>query len=312
MSKTDPLRYFRRASFSTGEIARIRTFVRENGTSMILPYDQFMEHDTRHLDAKSGEDAARPEFVMELGEKAKFNAVAFHIGISERYWSKIEGRLPLILKVNGKTSIPSDGQALSTFTSYVEDAVRLGAVGVGYTLYYGSPRQDEDLPQLASVRKACERFGLPLIVWAYPRGDAINAKGGRDSSYALESAARMAMEMGATIVKSNLPKAGPEGFLTNEKIPQYYRDLEATLAKLPKAEQKKERARRVVAATQGIPVLFSGGDGKTDDEVIENAKACAEGGCWGFIIGRNSWKRPMNDALALVDKVRGVLDAAQK
>ena len=313
MSQSDPLRYFRRAHFSTGELARVRTFVRENGTSMILPYDQFIEHDTRHLEAeKTGADPARPETILELGTKANFNAVAFHIGVSERYWAK-SNHLPLILKVNGKTSIPSDAQALSTYTSHVEDAVRLGAVGVGYTLYYGSPRQDEDLPQLANVRKACERFGLPLIVWAYPRGEAMEAKGGRDSSYALESAARMAMEMGATIVKSNLPKAPGESFVKNEKVPAYYRELEADhLSKMPAAEQKIERARRVVAATQGIPVLFSGGDGKNEKEVVENARACAQGGCFGFIIGRNSWKRPMNDALKLVEQVRGVLDEAQK
>lgn len=313
MSQTDPLRYFRRAHFSAGELARVRTFVRENGTSMILPYDQFIEHDCRHLEAEAkGADPARPETILELGERANFNAVAFHIGISERYWSKAGGKLPLILKINGKTSIPSDAQALSTHTSSVEDAVRLGAVGVGYTLYYGSPRQDEDLPQLAAVRKACERFGMPLIVWAYPRGEAIDAKGGRNSSYALESAARLAMEMGATIVKSNLPAPVGDDFIKNEKIPGYYRELEADhLSKLAPAEQKTERARRVVNATQGVPLLFSGGGGKSDEDVVENARACAQGGCFGFIIGRNSWKRPMDEAIKLVGQVRGLLDEAQ-
>lgn len=306
---TDPLRFFRRASFSAGELARVRTFVRDNGTSMILPYDQFVEHDMRHIEA--GEFAARPEHILELGEAAKFNAVAFHYGISARYWPKTDGKLPLIVKVNGKTSIPSDSKALSTHTSFVEDAVRLGAVAIGYTLYYGSPRQDEDLPQLAMVRQACERFGMPLIVWAYPRGEAINEKGGRDSSYALESAARLAMEMGATIVKSNLPKAGPEGFEKNEKIPAYFRELEAELRKMPSEEQKTERARRVVAATQGIPVLFSGGGGKSEQEVVENARACARGGCFGFIIGRNSWKRPKDEAVKLVEQVRSLLDEQQ-
>ncbi len=73
----DPLRFFRRASFSAGELARVRTFVRDNGTTMILPYDQFIEHDMRHIEA--GKDAARPEYILELGEAADFDAVAFHI-----------------------------------------------------------------------------------------------------------------------------------------------------------------------------------------------------------------------------------------
>ncbi len=309
MSQKAPLRFFRRARFSKGELGRVGSFTRANGTTLILPYDQFIEHDMRHIEA--GPDAARPEFILELGEAAGFNAVAFHIGIARRYWAKSKKRLPLILKVNGKTSIPSDDQALSVHTSFVEDAVDLGAAGVGYTMYYGSPRQDEDLPQLARVRKECERHGLPLVVWAYPRGSAIDAKGGKESSYALESAARLAMEMGASIVKSNLPKAGPEGYLKNEKIPNYYRDLEGDLSKLGALEQKRERARRVVEAAQGIPVLFSGGDGKGEAEVIENAKACAQAGCFGYIIGRNSWKRPKAEGVALAGKLRDVLDAAQ-
>ena len=65
----------------------------------------------------------------------------------------------------------------------------MGAVAVGYTMYYGSPRQTEDLPQLAAVRKECDKYGMPLIVWAYPRGAAMNEKGGAGTSYALESAA---------------------------------------------------------------------------------------------------------------------------
>ncbi|MEW6778143.1 MAG: hypothetical protein AB1405_17735, partial [Bdellovibrionota bacterium] len=306
----DPLRFFRRASFSAGELTRVRTFVRGNGTTMILPYDQFIEHDMRHIEA--GKDAARPEYILELGDAADFDAVAFHIGLSQRFWSKTEGKLPLILKLNGKTSIPSDDQALSVHTSYVEDAVRLGAVGVGYTLYYGSPRQDVDLPQLASVRKECERYGLPLIVWAYPRGSAIDAKGGKESSFALESAARLATEMGATIIKSNLPKAGGEAYLKNEKVPKVYRDLEAELAKKVLHEQAVVRAQRVVEAAQGIPVLFSGGDGKNEMEVVSNATACAQGGCFGFIIGRNTWKRPKAEAVQLASKLRKILDDAQK
>jgi hypothetical protein len=49
----DQLRFFRRCHFTPGEIARVRTFLRDNGTTLILPYDQFIEHDSRHLEAAS-------------------------------------------------------------------------------------------------------------------------------------------------------------------------------------------------------------------------------------------------------------------
>jgi len=303
---SDILRFFRHCNFSSGELARIRQILRPSGTTMILPYDQFIEHDCRHLEAKS--DAGNPDYIINLALKGGYNAVAIHYGIAKRFWTKYDGQIPLILKINGKTSIPSDKQALSTYTSYVEDAVKIGAIAVGYTMYYGSTRQDEDLPQLATVRKACEQYGTPLIVWAYPRGEAMEAKGGKDSSYALESAARLAMEMGATIIKSNLPKPAKADFFENEKVPEYYRHLEKELQTLNKAEQKTERARRIVSSAQGVPVLFSGGDLIEGSALDDNSNACIEGGCLGFIYGRNMWKRPENEAMQMSTELQKLLD----
>ncbi|RKY16553.1 MAG: fructose-bisphosphate aldolase [Planctomycetota bacterium] len=303
----DVLRFFRKAKFSTGELTRVRRILRPNGTTMLLPYDQFVEHDCRHLDGKS--DSGNPYYICELAKEAGFNGVVFHYGLSARYWPSTEGEVPLIVKINGKTSIPPDDEALSVHTSWVEDAVRLGAAGVGYTMYYGSPAQDRDLPQLAAVRRECERFGMPLIIWAYPRGSAINAKGGRDSSYALESAARLATEMGATIIKSNLPADKPE-LADNPKVPEYYRKVEKEiLAISDPLERKYVRAKRVVEAAQGIPVLFSGGSEKSDEEVLANAKAAVRAGCFGFIIGRNMWKRKLEDAKRIAAIIEQALDS---
>ena len=300
------LRFFQNAYFTKQELDKVSTFVRDSGTTLILPYDQFIEHDCRHLEAES--DSGNPDYIMQLGIEGKYNAVAIHYGLAKRFWKKYKNKIPLILKVNGKTSIPSQARALSTHTSFVEDAAEIGAAGVGYTLYYGSPREDEDIPQLARVRKECEKYGLPLIVWAYPRGEAIDAKGGRDSSYALESAARMATEMGATIIKSNVPKAAPKGFLENSAVPEYYKKVEAELSGLNPVQAKRERIKRVVKAAQGIPVLFSGGSEISDEDLLNNAKYCMEGGCFGFIFGRNMWKRPKDRALEITKQLLALLD----
>ena len=306
---TDILRFFRHCSYDAGELTRVRQMLRSNGTSLILPYDQFIEHDCRHLEADS--DAGNPDYILDLAIAGGYNAVAIHYGLARRFWARTEGAVPLLLKINGKTSFPSQAQAISSHTSWVEDAGRLGAVGVGYTMYYGSPRQDEDLPQLAEVRRRCEELGLPLVVWAYPRGEAIDAKGGRDSSYALESAARMAAEMGATIIKSNIPKPAPQGFEDNNDVPSYFRGIEAELRALGELEQAQERARRVVRAAQGVPVLFSGGSKKGDDDLMAHAKAAVDAGAFGFIFGRNMWKRARTHALEITEKVQGVLDSSR-
>lgn len=301
----DALRFFRDCTFSTGELARLRQLVRPNGTMLILPYDQFIEHDSRHLSAES--DAGNPDYICELAQDGGYNGIVFHYGVTMRYWSKLEGRVPIVVKINGKTSFPSGKQPLSVHTSFVEDSVRIGAAGIGYTLYYGSPKQDQDLPQLAKVRQDCERYGLPLIVWAYPRGEAVDAKGGPESSYAVESAVRLAVEMGATVVKANFPKKTPT-LVDNKDVPQYYRDLEAALLKLSDDDQFAERARRVVDAGQGIPILFSGGEEQKEEEVTRRMKQGVEAGCIGYIFGRNMWKRPKPAALELTRKAQEMLD----
>ncbi len=307
-SGRDVLRHFRHCSYSTGELARCRQLVDDHGKSLILPYDQFIEHDCRHLEADS--DSGNPHYIMELANDGAYTGVAVHYGVSWRYWAGLEGSVPLVLKINGKTSIPPQDYAFSAHTSFVEDAVRIGAAAIGYTMYYGSPRQDEDLPQLARVRKDCERFGMPLIVWAYPRGKEMIAKGGIDSSYALESAARLAMEMGATIIKSNVPKPLADEHLDNSGIPKYFRDVEQELRGMDDKEEVQERVDRVVRAAQGVPVLFSGGSQIGDDDLMFRAEVCVKAGCLGFIFGRNMWKREKAKALEVTTKLRGLLHEA--
>src|SRR5206468_5299711 len=109
-------------------------------------------------------------------------------------------------KLNGKTEIPSDAQALSPVHGSVAGAVRPSADAVGYSLYVGTPAQDADFAQFRVGREDAHRLGMPLIVWAYPRGEAVDAKGGKDSFYAVDYAARTASEVGADVVKVNFPQ----------------------------------------------------------------------------------------------------------
>lgn len=306
----DAMRFFRNHHYSPGEMMRLRQIVRDSGTSMILPYDQFIEHDNRHVDPNPL--AADPNYICQLAVDGGYNAVAIHYGLAKRFLTRFEGSVPLLLKINGKTSIPSQATPLSVHTSFVEDAVRIGASAIGYTMYYGSPRQDEDLPQLAAVREECDRFGMPLVVWAYPRGEGVDAKGGKNCSYLVESAVRMATEMGATVIKANLPVATKEDFFENENVPEYYRNVEKELQGMDAKAQKWERAKRVVEAAQGVPVLFSGGSQVSDEDLMENAQACVDAGCFGFIFGRNMWKREKGQALEITKKFQGMLDDTAK
>src|SRR5215210_7408546 len=216
-----------------------------NGTLMLLPIDQGIEHGPR--DFFPNPASKDPDYQFRLAAEAGYSAIACQIGLATKYYPDYAGQVPLLLKVNGKTDLPPSPRALSTVNASVEDAVKLGADAVGYTLYVGSPRQDDDLHQLRGVREDCDRYGMPLVVWSYPRGGAIDAKGGRDSFYAIDYGARMAMEMGADVVKLNFPKFDPE---KDKDQPAPYNEMDVA---------PEEAVRQIVESAGRSVVVLSGG-----------------------------------------------------
>lgn len=264
-----------------------------NGTLMFLPIDQGLEHGPR--DFFPNPPAKDPEFQLQLAKEGHFSGIVFQIGIAEKYMTKYAGAVPLVLKLNGKTEIPSDNSPLSPLLASVEDAVRLGADAVGYTLYVGSPNQEQDFMQFRQVREDADRYSMPIIVWAYPRGDAIEAKGGRDGFYAIDYAARVAAELGADVVKVNVPKLNPE---KDAKSPKPYSTMQFT---------PQEALEHVVASAGKTLVIFSGGEMQDESGVIEKARLGMMAGGSGVIFGRNLWQRPMNDALKLANEIHTML-----
>ena len=262
----------------------------KNGTLLLLPLDQGLEHGP--IDFFQNPDSLDTDYVFRLGVAGEYSGMAIHVGLAEKYYPKYAGRIPLVLKINGRTAIPSEAEAFSSLTATVQDAVRLGADAVGYTLYVGSPSQDRDIAALNGVRADCERLGMPLIVWSYPRGEAIEKKGGRDSLYAVDYAARVAQELGADVVKINLPKG------TSADSPKPYPGLSG---------DELEMATKVVRSAGRCLVLFSGGSKLGDKDLISKVETCMQAGATGLIFGRNMWQRRWDDALAIGSRVHGIL-----
>jgi class I fructose-bisphosphate aldolase len=261
-----------------------------NGTLLLLPIDQGMEHGP--IDMFDNPDSIDPRFQWDLALEGGYSGIALHYGLADRYMRPYAGKVPLLLKINGKSTIPPDDEALSPLTATVEDAVRLGADAVGYTLFVGSPRQDEDIMQLVDVRRACDEFGMPLVVWSYPRGSAIETKGGRDSLYAIDYAARLAHELGADVIKVNAPKG------TSPDSPKPYNDLDMTPG---------EMLRKVILSAGNSMVLLSGGSKMGDDDLLEKVEMGLRAGATGLIFGRNMWQRKKSEALAITARVKEIL-----
>ncbi|MFW9848496.1 MAG: class I fructose-bisphosphate aldolase [Candidatus Thorarchaeota archaeon] len=264
-----------------------------NGRMLILPIDQGLEHGPSTFFPNP--ESADPDFQFRLAAEGGYSGIALHLGLAQKYAYKYAGKVPIVLKVNGKTRIPSDSHALSPMTASVEDAVRIGADAIGYTLYVGSPNQVADFNQFRKVKADADRYGMPIIIWSYPRGEAVEAKGGKNSLYAIDYAARVANELGADFVKLNVPKDDP---MRKVQEPEPYNTLDLSY---------EERVRKVVRTAGKTKVLFSGGNKLSDEDMLNRARACIEQGAIGLLFGRNMWQRPWKEALDATAKVKNLL-----
>lgn len=280
---------------STGKKARLQRIIYQfglkNGTAMFLPYDQGLEHGPR--DFFDNPASGDPKYILKLAVEGGFNGVAIQIGTAEKFFWDYAGEVPLILKLNGKTEIPPAGAPRSPLNASVEDAVRLGADAVGYTLYVGSEQQEADFEALAAVRQAARHAGMPLIVWSYPRGNAVDSKGGKDSLYQVDYAARTAAELGADVVKVNFPKSS-----VTDGVPKAY----------ARQITEQDGVNAVVRSAVRTPVLLSGGERGGDEEVLDKARMAMEAGALGLIFGRNIWQREHDESLRFVARLRELLE----
>jgi fructose-bisphosphate aldolase, class I len=279
---------------SSGKKARLHRILHEhglrNGTALFLPYDQGLEHGPRDFFANPA--ASDPKYILGLALEGGFNGIAIQIGLAEKFYWEYAGEVPLVLKLNGKTDIPSAIDPLSPANATVEDAVRLGADAVGYTLYLGTPAQEHDFAQYRQVRADALRYGMPLIVWSYPRGSAVDAKGGKDSFYAVDYAARAASELGADMVKVNFPHPEKQSGAAEP----YLRDF-----------SPQQAIDAVVRSANRTLLLVSGGERAGDQAMLDKARQSMEAGATGLIFGRNIWQREQGESLRFITELRDIL-----
>ena len=275
------------ATLSPGKRTRLRRLLYEfgpgEGTLLLLPIDQGIEHGPR--DFFPNPASKDPEYQFRLAAEAGYSAIACGYGMASKYYPSYAGQVPLLLKLNSKTDVPPSDEAFSPCNASVEDAVRLGADAVGYT-------QEDDLIQLGKVRQDCDRFGMPLVFWAYPRGRDIEKKGGQNSLYAIDYASRVAMEMGADVVKLNMPKLSPD---KDKDAPAPYNEMEVT---------QEEAIRHAVESAGRALVVLSGGSKIDDDKLLDQTRMIMEAGGSGVIFGRNVWQRDWNAANDIIDQIK--------
>jgi fructose-bisphosphate aldolase, class I len=260
------------------------------GKLVILPVDQGFEHGPARSFA-ANPPAYHPHYHFELAIEAGCSAYAAPLGFLEAGAREFAGQIPLILKVNDHDVLVDEADPYQALTGSVQDALCLGCVGIGFTIYPGSSHRLDMYGQIRAYAEEAKRHGLAVIVWSYPRGSSLS-KAGETAIDVTAYAAHIAAQLGAHIIKVKLPSIHIE----QEAAKKVYEQQQIPIQTLA------ERVKHVVQCTFGGNriVIFSGGATESDETLLEQIQAIAQGGGFGSIIGRNSFQRSKSDALKLL------------
>lgn len=269
------------------------------GKLVILPVDQGFEHGPARSFAPNaaGYD---PDYHIQLAIDSGCNAYAAPLGFLEAVAGKYMGEIPLVLKLNNSDTLAKTDYPISAITSSVRDAVRLGCTAVGYTIYPGSGARNTMYEDLREIIAEAKDYGLPTIVWAYARGNM--SKQGETGIDVISYAAQISAQLGAHIIKVK----PPQDFLEQAEAKKVYEQY-----KIPTATMA-DRIRDVVkSAFNGKRiVIFSGGESKKTEDLLEEIRQIAAGGGFGSIMGRNAFQRPHAESVKLLQDVMAIFKNA--
>ncbi len=252
-----------------GKKIRLSRILKSDGRAVVFAFDHGVEHGPRdfppeHID---------PRVIIEKVVDAGVDAIMMLPGMARITWDIWGNRTALIVKITSKTNLrPRDERLRQSIFGYVEEAVALGADAVAATVYWGSQYEDENLTRWFMIRNAAEKYGLPCLQLAYPRGPAIT---NRYDVEIVRYGARAAAESGADLIKT------------------YYTG-------------SMESFKQVVEAASGIPVLMSGGPRREKEiDFLRDVKNVIEAGGRGVVVGRNVFQH--KDPKAMLKAINAVV-----
>lgn len=259
------------------------------GKMIILPVDQGFEHGPARSFAVN-EAAYDPHYHYQMAIDAGLNAYAAPLGMLEAGADTFAGQIPTILKVNNSNSWANSVN--SAVTGNVQDALRLGCAAIGFTIYPGSDDCFDMMEEFKELALEAKSVGIATVLWSYPRGGVLPKSGELALDVGAYSA-HMAASLGANIIKVKLPS----DHIEQGEAKTVYEGFDSST-------QANRVSHMVKSCFNGRRIIvFSGGAAKGADAVYQDARDIRDGGGNGSIIGRNTFQRPREEALAMLDKL---------
>lgn len=280
------------------------------GYLSILPVDQGVEHSAGASFAKNP-IYFDPENIVKLALEAECSGVASTLGVLGLVSRKYAHNIPFIVKINHNELLSYPNSYDQRMFAQVEQAYDMGAVGIGATIYFGSPESKRQITEVSESFKKAHELGMLTILWCYTRND--NFKAGQNDYHSSADLSGQAIHLGATIeadiVKQKLPNING-GFKALNTGNSTYGKLDERIYSELSSDHPIDMTRYQLANSfmGKIPLISSGGESGENDikDALTTAIINKRAGGSGLIMGRKAFQRPMKEGIEILQAVQDV------
>jgi class I fructose-bisphosphate aldolase len=276
------------------------------GYTSIFPVDQGIEH------SAGASFAANPIYfdpknIIELAIEAGCNGVASTLGVLGMASRKYAHKIPFVVKLNHNEFLSYPNQYDQIMFSSVQQAYDLGAVGVGATVYFGSPESRRQIQEVAQAFEKAHQLGMFTILWCYLRNSDFK-KDGVDYHDATDLAAQanhLGVTIKADIIKQKL-SFGNNGY-TALKFGKTDSKVYSQLTSSNPIDLCRYQLANCYMGRVGL--ISSGGASVGEGDLKDALKTAIinkRAGGMGLILGRKAFQRPMHEGIALLNAVQDV------
>ncbi|MCB9544241.1 MAG: class I fructose-bisphosphate aldolase [Myxococcales bacterium] len=280
------------------------------GYLSILPVDQGIEH-TAGASFAPNPRYFDPAAIVELALEGGCNGVASTLGVLAATARRYAHRIPYIVKLNHNELLSYPNTFDQTIFARVRQAFDMGAIGVGATIYFGSPESRRQLTEISEAFQQAHALGLFTILWCYTRNEGFK-KDGVDYHTAADltgQANHLGVTIKADIIKQKLPETN--GGFRDLKFGKTDKKVYSALS----SDHPIDLCRyQVINCYMGRIGLINSGGASGDDDLVDAARTAVinkRAGGMGLILGRKAFQRPVGEGVAVLNAVQDVyLDAS--
>ena len=275
------------------------------GYLSILPVDQGIEHSAGASFAPNP-IYFDPENIVKLAIEGGCNAVTSTLGVLGAVSRKYAHKIPFILKLNHNELLTYPNSFDQRMFATIEQAFDMGAVGVGATIYFGSPESRRQIEEVSRAFEAAHNLGMFTVLWCYLRNSAFKTK---DTDYHTAAdltgqANHLGVTIEADIIKQKQPtvNGGFTAIKFGKTDPRVYNELSSDNP----IDLTRYQVANCYMGRMGL--INSGGpSGKNDlEQAVKTAVINKRAGGMGLISGRKAFQKPFDEGVKILNAIQDV------